>query len=104
MPSILDFLDIKVKEKLLFGESIFSRNGNGQVFNLSGSQYFLFKPPYLATLQNEKAKTQLQIKSGRFQDCCEGQTELEQELKAWVQYGINGLKTNKSYIPVTTKK
>jgi uncharacterized sulfatase len=96
MPSILDFLSIKPTSKLLFGSSVFSNN-NGRVFNYTSGSYFYVKDKQLVWFDRENPKSFLldenYIEAGKV----EVDSNTLKELKAYIQYVNNGLKSNNIY-------
>lgn len=105
LASVVELLGLKVKEKALFGKSIFSSRDGGRMFNYSNGRYFLFRPPYLAIHEGGKStpRTKIRQLDGSFDTNIESNQEvldLHKELKALIQYGINGLIKNNLNVPV----
>ncbi len=96
MPSVLDFLNITPKTSLLFGSSVFS-NEKGRVFNYSSGSYFYVKDKKLVWFDKEKSKVLLLDEN--FSEVGAGGDESDtlDELKAYIQYVNNGLKSNNIY-------
>ncbi len=94
--SILDFLDIEPKQKLLFGESVFSKNY--ETINLSyiNGSYSLFYKNILTRMIDGKTVNKRYSKDLHSETILTGQKQSE-ELKALIQYTINGLIKNQLY-------
>jgi uncharacterized sulfatase len=96
LPSILDFLNISTDSKLLFGSSLFS-NSKGRVFNYSSGSYFYVKDKKLLWFDKEKSKSLL-LNDQYFEvGKVDTDTIMLEELKAYIQYVNNGLKSNNIY-------
>ena len=100
MPSVLDFLNITYKEKVLFGASVFSQDAGRAIIFIDG-RYLYFKKPHLLIFNNDVAKYTL------FNDDLTKESPISmddipsallQELKALIQYTNNGLLKNSLYI------
>ncbi len=99
LPSILDFLQIKPDKKLLYGSSVFS-NEDGRVLNFINGNYFYYKDQFMMRFDKSSAKLY------RFDETMSAASEVDdkqihhhmlQELKAYIQYTNNGLRSNKIY-------
>jgi phosphoglycerol transferase MdoB-like AlkP superfamily enzyme len=96
LPSILDFLNIEMKEFLLFGKSVFS-HGEGRAINYINGKFMYLSDKFFLRYQGNKffyydSQFVLQSKLD------EGQIEDINELKALIQYTKNGMIKNKLYI------
>ena len=99
LPSILNFLGIGQKERLLFGESIFLP-GKGKALNAINGQFFYLKANKFIQYDESSASQFSLGKSseGELVKDSVVQQELIRELQAYIQYTFNGLRDNSIYI------
>jgi phosphoglycerol transferase MdoB-like AlkP superfamily enzyme len=101
-PTVLDFLGIEPKQRLLFGRSLLAENSGR--FVVRRGDYFIFTDgKQMIDFNNFRHSYQFyELKDGvhSFEkiDSTLGSKELLRELKAIVQYGHNGLIKNKLYL------
>jgi phosphoglycerol transferase MdoB-like AlkP superfamily enzyme len=99
LPSIVDFLGIKLKKRLYYGSSVFN-DDQGRVINFNAGAYLYVKSPYVLRYDKNKSRLfawsaeQYEAKDVQDPDALE---ELLQELKAYIQYTNNGLRNNNIY-------
>jgi phosphoglycerol transferase MdoB-like AlkP superfamily enzyme len=96
LPSVLNFLNIEMKEFLLFGKSVFS-DGEGRAINYIDGKFMYLSENFFLRYQGNKffyynSHFVLQSKLDQ------GQIDDINELKALIQYTNNGMIKNKLYI------
>tara|TARA_B100001971_G_scaffold84647_1_gene77919 strand:+ start:536 stop:2386 length:1851 start_codon:yes stop_codon:yes gene_type:complete len=100
LPSILDILDIKPEEKLLFGTSVFN-DSPGKMLNFNSGNYIYRKAETMILYDKSKLKVYTIGEDGLKATLRPEQSENEylKELKAYIQYTNNGLIRNNIYTP-----
>ena len=100
LPSILDILDIKPEEKLLFGTSVFN-DSPGKMLNFNSGNYIYRKADTMILYDKSKLKVYTVGEDGLKATLRPEQSENEylKELKAYIQYTNNGLIRNNIYTP-----
>lgn len=105
LPSIMDFADQPMKQKILLGESVFKQTENKYVVIYQDGTYFLINKKHIA-LWNQKdvlkvfasddwyLKKELTMTVGK-----EVLDQLEKQLKSSIQYFSKGLWDNRLYFP-----
>lgn len=107
VPSIMDFLDLPQKQKILLSESVFkSSNDKSVTLYSDGNYYFVTKKWILSWNESRKNSSKLFISSdvalkNEIIDLShqEMKSELEKRLKASIQYFNKGLWDNRLYFP-----
>ena len=95
-PSILDFLNLNPEKKLLYGSSVFSKN-EGRVINMINDSYSFIKGRDLIRFNGSTASQYFLDESYLKLQESSVDKDLLQELKAYIQYTNNGLKSNQMY-------
>lgn len=92
MPTILDYLNIKNRHPLPFGESMFKQSDGGWALKYNEGIFRLTGQNFLLNLnKDEEMKIE---KWGDLSITPKAQQEYEQKLKAYIQYHHNGLVEN----------
>lgn len=105
LPSVMDFLDLPMKQKVLLGESVFKPDADKAVtlfqdgnFYLINKEYILFwnqrEPVKLFKATDWGMKNQIPADVGNTEE-----QRLEKRLKASIQYFNKGLWDNRLYFP-----
>ena len=96
LSSVMDFLNLELEERLLYGSSVFGK-GQGRVINKISNTYYLLKDHKLVTYDGSSQKffdvgaEYLKMSPSKSND------DLLEELKAYIQYTNNGLRNNSIY-------
>jgi uncharacterized sulfatase len=95
-PSIMDFLEIEQQDYLLYGSSVFS-NSSGMMINaINGSYLYLKGDNYIRYDKKTLNSYNLNDTDFKLSPSAPNQKMLE-ELKAYIQYTNNGLRSNQMY-------
>lgn len=95
-PSILDFLGLRKEKWNLFGESVFS-DGEGLAFFSNNGVFYLVRGNSYIQKNGEIVEQFNGVMDSQLESAHVGQQMLE-DLKSYIQYGINGLIKNDLYL------
>lgn len=96
LSSVMDFLNLDLKKKLLYGSSVFGP-GEGRVINKVSDTYYLLKGQELVTFDGASQKFFNVGGDYLKMTPAKENRKLLEELKAYIQYTNNGLRNNSIY-------